>query len=104
MKLNIKIDTNVEEPEALITTARMTEEVNRVADFISGLDNAATVILGMKDGKQNCWNRMRWSEFIRKTVKYLPEQTVICTRSGCGCMNWKNVWTTGLSGFPIRKL
>ena len=51
MKLNIKIDTNVEEPEALITTARMTEEVNRVADFISGLDNAATVILGMKDGK-----------------------------------------------------
>ena len=51
MKLNIKIDANVEEPEALITTARMTEEVNRVADFISGLDNAATVILGMKDGK-----------------------------------------------------
>lgn len=51
MKLNIKIDTNVEEPEALITTARMTEEVNRVADFISGLDDAATVILGMKDEK-----------------------------------------------------
>lgn len=51
MKLNIKIDANVEEPEALITTARMTEEVNRVADFISGLDNAATVILGMKDEK-----------------------------------------------------
>ena len=43
MKLNIKIDTDVEEPEALITTARMTEEVNRVADFISGLDNAGTV-------------------------------------------------------------
>ena len=51
MKLNIKIDVNVEEPEALITTARMTEEVNRVADFISGMDTAATVILGMKDEK-----------------------------------------------------
>lgn len=51
MKLNIKIDTNMEEPEALITTSRMTEEVNRVVDFISKLDDVTTVISGIKDDK-----------------------------------------------------
>lgn len=51
MKLNIKIDTNFEEPEALITTARMTDEVNRVVEFISKLDNAATIISGIKGDK-----------------------------------------------------
>lgn len=51
MKLNIKIDTNMEEPEALITTSRMTEDVNRVVDFISKLDDVTTVISGIKDGK-----------------------------------------------------
>ena len=51
MKLNIKIDANVEEPEALITTARMTDEVNKVVDFISKLDEVTTVITGIKDDK-----------------------------------------------------
>ena len=51
MKLNIKIDTNIDEPEALITTDRMTDEVNRVVDFISKNCDAATVITGIKDEK-----------------------------------------------------
>ena len=34
MKLNIKIDTSVEEPEALIITPRMSEEVNKIVDYI----------------------------------------------------------------------
>lgn len=51
MRLNIKIDANIEEPEAVITTSRMTNEVNKVVDFISKLDDMATVISGMKDDK-----------------------------------------------------
>lgn len=51
MKLNIRIDTNMEEPVALITTPRMTEEVTRVVDFISKLDDVTTVISGIKDDK-----------------------------------------------------
>lgn len=51
MKLNIKIDTNIDEPEALITTDRMTDEVNRVVDFIRKNCDTATVITGIKDEK-----------------------------------------------------
>ena len=51
MKLNIEIDTNIEEPTALITTPRMTEEVTRVVDFISKLDDITTVISGIRDDK-----------------------------------------------------
>ena len=51
MKLNIEIDTNIEEPVALITTSRMTEEVTRVVDFISKLDDITTVISGIRDDK-----------------------------------------------------
>lgn len=51
MKLNIEIDTNIEEPAALITTPRMTEEVTRVVDFISKLDDITTVISGIRDDK-----------------------------------------------------
>lgn len=51
MKLNIEIDTNIEEPAALITTPYMTEEVTRVVDFISKLDDIATVISGIRDDK-----------------------------------------------------
>ena len=51
MKLNIEIDTNIEEPVALITTPRMTEEVTRVVDFISKLDDITTVISGIRDDK-----------------------------------------------------
>lgn len=51
MNLNIKIDKKVEEPELLITTASMTDEVNRVVDFVNTLDAVATVISGMKDEK-----------------------------------------------------
>lgn len=51
MRINIKIDTDFEEPEALITTASMTDEVNRVIDFINRSEEAATVISGFKDDK-----------------------------------------------------
>lgn len=51
MKVNIEIDTNIEEPAALITTPYMTEEVTRVVDFISKLDDIATVISGIRDDK-----------------------------------------------------
>lgn len=51
MKLNIKIDTNIDEPEALITTDRMTDEVNRVVDFISKNCDTTAVITGIKDEK-----------------------------------------------------
>ena len=51
MKLNIEIDTNIEEPVALITTPRMTEEVTRVVDFISKLDDITTVISGIRGDK-----------------------------------------------------
>lgn len=51
MRLNIKIDENFEEPEALITTARMTDEVNRIVAFISKSNDATTIISGIKDDK-----------------------------------------------------
>ena len=51
MKLNIEIDTSIEEPVALITTPRMTEEVTRVVDYISKLDDITTVISGIRDDK-----------------------------------------------------
>lgn len=51
MKLNIKIDTNVTEPEALIVTPKMSEEVSRIADFIEKLNGMTTVISGTKDDR-----------------------------------------------------
>lgn len=51
MRINIKIDADFEEPEALITTASMTDEVNRVIDFINRSEEAATAISGFKDDK-----------------------------------------------------
>ena len=53
MRLNIKIDANYEEPEALITTAHMTEEVSRIADYISGTEDTTTIISGTEDGEVN---------------------------------------------------
>ena len=51
MKLNIKIDTSVEEPEALIITPRMSEEVNKIVDYIGRLNGEPTVISGTKDDR-----------------------------------------------------
>ena len=51
MKLNIKIDTSLEEPEALITVPRMSEEVNKIVDYIGKLNGELTVISGVKDDK-----------------------------------------------------
>lgn len=36
--LKIKIDTSIEEPEALITAPRMSEEVNKIVDYIGRLN------------------------------------------------------------------
>ena len=51
MKLNINIDAEAKEPEIMITTAQMTEEVNRVVDFVSRLDDAPTIISGIREDK-----------------------------------------------------
>ena len=51
MKLNIKIDTSIEEPEAIITTPKMTEEISKIADFIEKMNDVTTVISGIKDDR-----------------------------------------------------
>lgn len=51
MKLNINIDAEAKEPEIMITTAHLTEDVNRVVDFVSRLDDAQTIISGIKEDK-----------------------------------------------------
>ena len=51
MKLNINIDVGAKEPEILITTAHMTEDVNRVVEFVSRLDDSPTVLSGTRDDK-----------------------------------------------------
>ncbi len=62
MKLNIKIDTSVEEPEALIITPRMSEEVNKIVDYIGRLNGEPTVISDVKDDKVEI---LEQGEFIR---------------------------------------
>ena len=51
MKLNINIDTGAKEPEIMITTAHMTEDVNRVIEFVSRLDDTPTIISGIRGDK-----------------------------------------------------
>ena len=51
MKLNINIDAGAKEPEVTITTSHMTEDVNRVVDFVSRLDDAPTIISGIREDK-----------------------------------------------------
>lgn len=51
MKLEIKIDTAIVEPETVITTSAMTDEVHRVVNYISNLENTSFMITGQKDGK-----------------------------------------------------
>ena len=51
MKLNINIDTGAKEPEITITTARVTEDVSRVVDFVSRLDDAPIIISGIREDK-----------------------------------------------------
>ena len=51
MKLNINIDAEAKEPEITITTSHMTEDVNRVVDFVSRLDDAPTIISGIREDK-----------------------------------------------------
>ena len=51
MKLNIQIDAEAKEPELVITTAYMTGEVNRVVEFVSGLDDVSTILCGIRKDK-----------------------------------------------------
>ena len=51
MKLNINIDAGAKEPEITITTSHMTEDVNRVVDFVSRLDDSPTIISGIREDK-----------------------------------------------------
>lgn len=57
MKLEIKIDTAIVEPETVITTSAMTDEVNRVVNYISNLENTSFMITGQKDGKIELLNQ-----------------------------------------------
>lgn len=51
MKLNINIDAGAKEPEVMITTAHMTEDVNRVVEFVSRLEDTPTIISGIREDK-----------------------------------------------------
>lgn len=51
MKLNINIDSEAKEPEVTITTAHMTEDVSKVVEFVSRLDEAPTIISGIREDK-----------------------------------------------------
>lgn len=51
MKLNIQIDAEAKEPELVITTAYMTGEVNRVVEFVSGLDDVSAILCGIRKDK-----------------------------------------------------
>ncbi len=51
MKLNINIDAGAKEPEIMITTAHMTEDVNRVVEFVSRLEDAPTILSGIREDK-----------------------------------------------------
>lgn len=51
MRLKIKIDANYNEPETLITTAHMTDEVNRVVDFIQQPNTSTSMLSGFKNDK-----------------------------------------------------
>jgi len=51
MKLNINIDLGVKEPEVMITTAHMTEDVSRIVEFVSRLDDTPAIISGVRDDK-----------------------------------------------------
>lgn len=51
MKLNININADTKDPEITITTAHMTEDVNRVVEFVSRLDDTPTIISGIKGDK-----------------------------------------------------
>ena len=47
----MKLNMNVSEPEALIVTPKMNEEVSKIVDFIEKLNGMTTVISGTKDDK-----------------------------------------------------
>lgn len=49
MKVEIKIDEACKEPRVMIQTAQITEEVTRVADYLS--KERATTIAGIKNGR-----------------------------------------------------
>lgn len=78
MQLSIKIDVNYEEPETLITTARMTDEVNRIVDFINQTDAVTTIISGIKNNKVELLAKNHFLESTPKKAKYLQKQNMIC--------------------------
>lgn len=78
MNLKIKIDKKVEEPEVLITAASMTDEVNRVVNFVNNLDMIATVISGIKD------DRIELLE-PEKIIRIYTEGGNVYAVTDCGC-------------------
>ena len=88
MRLKIKIDANYEDPEALITTARMTDEVNRIVDFISKSDSVTTIISGIKDDK----------------VELLEQGTLFRIYAGTICMELSNGDVSFVSRRHVSKI
>lgn len=51
MKLHINIDKSITESEILITTDQMTEEVNRIVDFINRTQESGAMLSGIRNGR-----------------------------------------------------
>lgn len=51
MKLKIVINKEFREPEAVITTAEMTEEVTKAADYLTSVGERNNIITGIRDEK-----------------------------------------------------
>lgn len=92
MKLNIKIDTSLEEPEALITVPRMSEEVNKIVDYIGKLNGELTVISGVKDDKVEILEQGGLIRAYAEGGKVYAKRREGCIRSGSVCMNWRGAW------------
>ena len=94
MKLNINIDAEAKEPEIMITTAQMTEEVNRVVDFVSRLDDAPTIISGIREDKVALWDPDHIVKIYAEDSKVLPKLTMVRIKLDWDYMKRKKDWIT----------
>ncbi len=74
MKLHINIDKSVGEPEILITTNQMTEEVNRIVDFINRTQESGAMLSGIRDGRIELLDQ-------EKLIRIYAENGKVCART-----------------------
>ena len=85
MRLRIKIDANCEEPETLITTARMTDEVNRIVDFINQASAVTTIISGIKNDKVELLEQESLFRIYAEEGKvFAKDEEIVWQCSNCG--------------------